>query len=183
MTLFFCFNSSVVVGDSRLSTWQKAYCQNLRALAAGNLEYSSNNNSNLKMAASIPDSKTAIPAIFELWIQEKVDVEYFWWVQEDRATRCFILSLFPKAIHFPEDRPRPVFVGPNFDTYIDRFNSKEKQERNEEKDFVIQHLSSIAGLIIESIEKKGLKTDNINQKIILETYKENIGSKLPFIDK
>ncbi|MCP4609309.1 MAG: hypothetical protein GY845_11405 [Planctomycetes bacterium] len=173
------FNCSPVIGSSQLSSWQKEFCSNLRKMATGELKYFSTDDSRLEMAASIIDSKTTMPAILELWIRERVNIDSFWWSHEDRATRCFIMALFPKAISFPKDRARPVFVGPDFEAYINRLNNEEKKKRNEEKKFVLDHLSAIAGLILKSLEKKNYKGDSVKYKLISDVYKENIGKPLP----
>ncbi|WP_339132896.1 MAG: hypothetical protein WGN25_11370 [Candidatus Electrothrix sp. GW3-4] len=116
----------------------------------------------LSHALSI-DYDIAMPAVMELWFRNKVDIELIWWKQEDRATRSLILSLYPFSVSAESSRPRPIFWGPSFERNIKRFNSEEQQKRREELIFVREHLSDIAGVILEILE---LKTGKVEDDII-----------------
>ncbi len=106
--------------------WRNEFTKRLNQLATREIgiDVEKLNEEILKQQALIIASDTAIPAIFELWLRDDSNIEFFWWRQECRVTRSFIMALFPEAVTISESRVLPISAGPNFNYHVTRFQNK-----------------------------------------------------------
>jgi hypothetical protein len=169
-----CYNTSV--GASPPQVWQNELCVCLKKLATGKIGIDADKalDGALELQASVIESEIAIPAIFEMWFRNVQNIELFWWKQESRATRCFVMALYLCATD------EPVSWVPNFDRYIIRFNRKEQEEREEEQEFIIEHRSGLAGLIAQILKKRDIERYNSDFKDYFGAMeRRKIGKSLP----
>lgn len=159
------------------SDWKVEFCKRLNGVANGELKVQLDPEyiSGMETQALAFDSEIAIPAILAIWVQgEKFNAELFWWRQENRASRCFIMSLYLCATD------EEVSWVPDFLRYIDRFNKKEKNDRLQEIKFISNHRSAIAKHIAESIKAIDIEKYNAEFKTYYGyMYKKEIGEDLP----
>lgn len=153
--------------EPQYEDWRKEIFIRLNQMVVGEIGADVNelSDSILEQQASILASDSTIPALLEIWLRNKNNLEFIWLKQESRVTRCFIMALYPEAIYIPKDRPFPLSAGPNFSYNILRFNKKEKLQRTEEKLFVREHLSEIAKLMIKILDAKNIDKVNLKYKM------------------
>ena len=156
--------------------WKTSFCANLNKISQKKLvsKLKPDYAAGLVTQALSYSSATAMPAILQIWLNEDENIELFWWRQENREVRCFVISLYLCST------VEPVSWIPDFSRYLDFFNESEKENRMQEMQFILDHRSAIAGLIAAGI--KNLDPSKYDLKFIRyygSMEKEKIGTKLP----
>ena len=155
------------------ASWKIELCLRLNKMSAGD-SFTTAHNGALSLYANDLESDVAVPAILEMLIRGKHDIELFWWKQENRVTRCFVLALYLCATS-----ERVCWI-PEFDLYIERFNEEEKQERKEELEFVLMHRSALAGVIASILQKRNYHSKSIfSYNTYQNMEREKLGKSLP----
>lgn len=115
----------------------------------------------LKLRALSPESRTAIPALLEMFVRGRHSIELFWWKHKNRATRCFVMALFFCA----EDHEAGLGPwGPDFKYNSKRFDEQESLERSEELSFIFEYRSALAREIAQVLQKRDIEKYNTTYK-------------------
>jgi hypothetical protein len=172
------FGSTTIANANNLKqmSWQNDFCFGLQQLITSEVtsfEKSDSLLAFLEIHAAGIDSKSSIPAIMEIFSEKLLDVERFWWTQENPATRCFVLSLYLCATD------EPVTWVPNFEYHIKRFNDAESKARKAEFVFVAKHRSHIAKILAQVLKKRGVTEKNKHEYLLFKEMGDfNIGKNL-----
>jgi hypothetical protein len=158
------------------ANWKEKYCRTLHKMASGELKSNLKQDyiAGLDAHALALDNNISMPALLSKWVNESSEIELIWWRQENRATRCFVMSLYLCST------TEPVSWVPDFSRYLGMFNKDEKKKRTEEMLFVLAHRSAIAGLIAHSIKQIDSKKYEAKfARYFGNVQKEGVGDKLP----
>lgn len=127
----------------------------------------------LDLAAAVLPQVDSVPAIYQLWVQGRLDtVELWWWRKDDRLSRVFIAMLFYCAVG---DEGERVADFPPFGPH--RYASPERENRLAEIAFVRKHRSALAAELVDIFKDAVAITPRYER--FVETARRNEGEPLP----
>ena len=146
--IFFLFGCMESYGEEVPTLWQKDFCVSFQEMEAGRFLHLTRSAIVDSDILSIYDSRTAILAILEYFVQGRRNFELYWFKSHNRAGRAFMLALY----YCVGEGVIPEI--PDFPSHIDRLNERERQERHEELAFVLQYRAALAKRIANILKKR-----------------------------